>query len=129
MTKTAGDRCCPWCAAGAAPVLDVPATQVGRIEETFGEDPISLPEWRRIYTGTPGARYTDGVIATVKHFAGYGKSKPAQPRSSDIPAMLREVYLYRLKGVREPGTIGHERYQEIDGMPCTHRGNADADTS
>jgi len=58
---------------GLAPVLDVARDlRWGRVEETIGEDPYLV--------GTIGAAYvrgleSAGVIATLKHFAGYSASR------------------------------------------------------
>jgi beta-glucosidase len=57
---------------GLAPVLDVTRDlRWGRVEETIGEDPYLV--------GTTGAAYvrglqSAGVVATLKHFAGYSTS-------------------------------------------------------
>ncbi len=57
---------------GLAPVLDVVRDpRWGRVEETIGEDPYLV--------GTIGAAYvrgleSAGVVATLKHFAGYASS-------------------------------------------------------
>ncbi|WP_158630249.1 beta-glucosidase family protein [Glycomyces terrestris] len=61
---------------GLAPVLDVVAdSRWGRTEETIGEDPY--------LTGVLGTAYVTGlqdagVVATVKHFAGYSASHAAR---------------------------------------------------
>ena len=61
---------------GLAPVLDVVRDpRWGRVEETIGEDPYLV--------GSVGSAYVRGlqaagVIATVKHFAGYSASKGAR---------------------------------------------------
>jgi beta-xylosidase len=58
---------------GLAPVLDVVRdARWGRVEETMGEDPYLV--------GTVGAAYvagleSAGIVATLKHFAGYSASK------------------------------------------------------
>ena len=71
---------------GLAPVLDVARDQRwGRVEETIGEDPYLV--------GTIGAAYvagleSAGIVATLKHFAGYSASRAGpQPRAGlDRPA-------------------------------------------
>ena len=62
---------------GLSPVLDVARDpRWGRIEETFGEDPYLIARMGVAYVkGLQGRDIRDGVIATVKHFAGYGKSE------------------------------------------------------
>jgi beta-glucosidase len=110
---------------GLSPVLDVARDpRWGRIEETFGEDPYLIARMGVAYIrGLQGRDIREGVIATVKHFAGYGKSEAGLNHApSDIPPrMLREVYLYPFeKAVREAGVLSvMNAYQEIDGVPCT----------
>src|SRR5690606_6353707 len=61
---------------GLAPVLDVVRDyRWGRVEETLGEDPYLV--------GSIGAAYVRGledagIIATLKHFAGYAASRAAR---------------------------------------------------
>jgi len=110
---------------GLSPVLDVARDpRWGRMEETFGEDPYLIARMGVAYVeGLQGRDIRDGVIATVKHFVGYGKSEAGLNHApSDIPPrMLREVYLYPFeKAVREAGVLSvMNAYQEIDGVPCT----------
>ena len=58
---------------GLAPVLDVVRdARWGRVEETIGEDPYLV--------GTIGTAYvagleSAGIVATLKHFAGYSASR------------------------------------------------------
>jgi len=109
---------------GLSPVLDVARDpRWGRMEETFGEDPYLIARMGVAYVrGLQGDDIKNGVIATVKHFAGYGKPEAGLNHApSDIPPrMLREVYLYPFeKAVREAGVLSvMNAYQEIDGLPC-----------
>jgi len=109
---------------GLSPVLDVARDpRWGRMEETFGEDPYLIASMGIAYVrGLQGDDIRNGVIATVKHFAGYGKPEAGLNHApSDIPPrMLREVYLYPFeKAVREAGVLSvMNAYQEIDGVPC-----------
>ena len=109
---------------GLSPVLDVARDpRWGRMEETFGEDPYLIARMGVAYVrGLQGDDIRNGVIATVKHFAGYGKPEAGLNHApSDIPPrMLREVYLYPFeKAVREAGVLSvMNAYQEIDGVPC-----------
>lgn len=113
---------------GLSPVLDVARDpRWGRIEETYGEDPFLIAHMGVEYIrGLQGDNIRDGVIATVKHFAGYGKPEAGLNHApSDIPPrMLREVYLYPFeKAVREAGVLSvMNAYQEIDGIPCAASG-------
>ncbi len=60
-----------------APVLDVARDpRWGRIEETFGEDPMLVSQFGVAYVrGLQGDSLTDGVMATGKHFIGHGLSQ------------------------------------------------------
>src|SRR2546430_1326627 len=107
-----------------APVLDVARDpRWGRVEETYGEEPV--------LTGTIGTAYVqglqsddlhDGVAATGKHFLGYSMSEggrnwgPVQLG----PRELREVYAEPFAAViRSAGlaTIMNS-YASVDGLPC-----------
>ncbi len=107
-----------------APVLDVARDpRWGRVEETYGEEPV--------LTGTIGTAYVQGlqndelshgVAATGKHFLGYAVSEggrnwgPVQLGSRE----LREVYAEPFAAViRNAGlaTIMNS-YASIDGIPC-----------
>src|SRR5688572_14092733 len=60
-----------------APVLDVARdARWGRVEETFGEDPYLIARLGVAYIkGIQGENLDEGVIATGKHFVGYGMSE------------------------------------------------------
>src|SRR5437016_10853276 len=107
-----------------APVLDIARDpRWGRVEETYGEDPV--------LTGTIGSAYVQGlqsddlhggVAATGKHFLGYSMSEggrnwgPVQLG----PRELREVYAEPFAAViRNAGlaTIMNS-YASVDGLPC-----------
>ena len=107
-----------------APVLDIARDpRWGRVEETYGEDPV--------LTGTIGTAYVQGlqsddlrhgVAATAKHFLGYSMSEggrnwgPVQMG----PRELREVYAEPFAAViRSAGlaTIMNS-YASVDGLPC-----------
>lgn len=105
---------------GLAPVVDVTRDyRWGRVEETIGEDPYLV--------GTIGTAYVNGlqstgVIATLKHFAGYSASRAGRNLApvSMGPRELADVVLppfemaVRLGGVR---SVMHS-YSEIDGVPA-----------
>ena len=104
---------------GLAPVLDVTRDyRWGRTEETIGEDPYLV--------GTIGAAYVRGlqeagVIATLKHFAGYSASRAGRNHApvSMGRSELADVVLAPFEmAVREgrPGSV-MAAYTEIDGMP------------
>jgi beta-glucosidase len=61
---------------GLAPVLDVSRDpRWGRVEETFGEDPLLASHFGMAYVrGLQGKSLTEGVMATGKHFIGHSLS-------------------------------------------------------
>ena len=109
---------------GLSPVLDICRDpRWGRFEETFGEDPHLTAMFGVAFVeGLQGEQLRDGVLATAKHFVGYGASDgglnwaPAQ-----IPEReLREVYLHPFEAVVRVAGIRSimNGYHELDGMPC-----------
>ncbi|WP_206922501.1 glycoside hydrolase family 3 N-terminal domain-containing protein [Alicyclobacillus suci] len=117
-------------AAGAhqalAPLLDVTRDpRWGRIEETFGEDPYLVAQMGIGYVqGLQGERLSEGVIATGKHFVGYGISEGGMNWApAHIPQReLHEVYLYPFEAVVRAANLGSimPGYHELDGIPCHH---------
>jgi len=109
---------------GLSPVLDVARDpRWGRVEETYGEDPYLVAIMGTAFVkGLQGEDIKQGIVATLKHFVGYGKSEGGLNWApADIPArMLREVYLYPFKkAIKEGGALSvMNAYHEIDGIPC-----------
>jgi beta-glucosidase len=108
---------------GLSPVLDVCRDpRWGRTEETFGEDPYLVARMGMAFVrGLQGDDPTTGVLATAKHFVGYGASEGglnwAPPHIG--PRELREVHLHPFEAVvRAAGVraVMHA-YNEIDGVP------------
>ncbi|QOV36200.1 glycoside hydrolase family 3 C-terminal domain-containing protein [Streptomyces ferrugineus] len=106
---------------GLAPVLDVVRDpRWGRVEETVGEDPY--------LTGTIAAAYvrgleSAGVIATLKHFAGYASSAGAR-NLAPVRAGVRELADITLPpfemALREGGARSvMAAYNETDGVPAS----------
>ncbi|MGW0603031.1 beta-xylosidase/alpha-l-arabinosidase [Streptomyces sp. NPDC002644] len=104
---------------GLAPVLDVVRdARWGRVEETVGEDPYLV--------GTIASAYvrgleSTGVIATLKHFAGYASSAGAR-NHAPVRAGVREIADVTLPpfehGLRHGGARSvMAAYTEIDGVP------------
>ena len=107
-----------------APVLDVCRDpRWGRVEETFGEDPYLVASMgTALLGGIQGEGGPDGIVATVKHFAGHGV--PEGGMNSAPPHMgvreLREIFLAPFEAaIRHGGarSVMHA-YHEIDGVPC-----------
>ncbi|KAB1940999.1 glycosyl hydrolase [Micromonospora sp. ALFpr18c] len=104
---------------GLAPVLDVTRDyRWGRTEETIGEDPYLV--------GTTGAAYVRGleragVVATLKHFAGYSASRGGR-NLAPVPMGHRELADVILPPFEMALRLGGARsvmnsYAEIDGLP------------
>ncbi|WLW52840.1 glycoside hydrolase family 3 N-terminal domain-containing protein [Streptomyces sp. YU58] len=104
---------------GLAPVLDVVRDlRWGRVEETIGEDPYLV--------GTIGAAYvrgleSTGIVATLKHFAGYASSAGAR-NQAPVRAGVRELTDVTLPpfelALREGGARSvMAAYTETDGVP------------
>ena len=106
------------------PVLDVTRdARWGRVEETFGEDAYLAARMGVAYIkGLQGESLHDGVVATGKHFVGYGMSEGgmnwAPPHLAERE--MREVYLYPFEAaVREAKLASMmNAYHELDGIPC-----------
>ncbi|MBI1876636.1 MAG: glycoside hydrolase family 3 C-terminal domain-containing protein [Chloroflexi bacterium] len=109
---------------GLSPVVDVTRDpRWGRTEETFGEDPYLVARMGVAFVhGLQGQNWREGVMATAKHFVGYGMSEGgmnwAPPHLS--PRELREVYLLPFEAaVKEAGLASvMNAYNELDGLPC-----------
>lgn len=104
---------------GLAPVLDVARDyRWGRLEETIGEDPYLVG---MIGTAYVRGMESAGVVATLKHFAGYAGSRGGRNHAPVAigPRELADVVLppfemaIRLGGARSV----MNSYSEIDGMP------------
>ena len=105
---------------GLSPVLDVVRDyRWGRVEETLGEDPFLV--------GSLGTAYVQGlqsagVIATLKHFAGYSASRAARnhgPVSMGLRE-LRDVILPTFEMAVAIGGVGSvmNSYSDVDGVPA-----------
>ena len=109
---------------GLAPVLDVCRDpRWGRTEETFGEDPYLVSRFGVAFTrGLQGPSLRSGVVATLKHFVGYGASDGGMnwAPAGIPPRALREVYLHPFEAaVRVAGARSvMNAYNEIDGILC-----------
>jgi beta-glucosidase len=109
---------------GFSPVLDVVRDpRWGRVEETYGEDPYLVATMGTTFVkGLQGEDIKQGIVATLKHFVGYGKPEGGLNWApADIPLrMLREVYFYPFeKAIKDGGALSvMNAYHEIDGIPC-----------
>ncbi|HEX4203290.1 MAG TPA: glycoside hydrolase family 3 N-terminal domain-containing protein [Ktedonobacteraceae bacterium] len=107
-----------------APVLDVARDpRWGRVEETYGEDPMLIGTIGTAYVqGLQSDDLAHGVAATGKHFLGYAMSEGGRNWAPVQlgPRELREVYAEPFAAViRNAGlaTIMNS-YASVDGLPC-----------
>jgi beta-glucosidase len=106
-----------------APVIDINRDpRWGRIEETFGEDPYLVSRIGLAYIkGIQGYDWQNGVVATAKHFLGYGWSEGGMNWApAHIPEReVREIFVTPFKAAIQEGNIGSimNAYQELDGVP------------
>ncbi|MGN6243500.1 MAG: glycoside hydrolase family 3 protein, partial [Motilibacteraceae bacterium] len=105
---------------GLAPVLDVVRDlRWGRVEECIAEDPYLVGQVGAAYVrGLEGA----GVVATLKHFAGYSASRSGR-NLAPVHAGPREredVFLPPFEtALREGGARSvMNSYAEVDGLPA-----------
>jgi len=105
---------------GLSPVLDVVRDyRWGRVEETMGEDPYLV--------ATLGAAYvrglqSAGVIATLKHFAGYSASRSAR-NHAPVSMGRRELLDIILPTFETAVALAGARsvmnsYSDVDGVPA-----------
>jgi beta-glucosidase len=106
---------------GLSPVLDVVRDyRWGRVEETLGEDPYLVAMLGTAYVRGLEA---EGVIATLKHFAGYSASRAARNHAPVPmgPRELRDVILPPFESAVRAGGARSVMisYAEIDGVPAS----------
>ena len=110
---------------GLAPVIDIARDpRWGRTEETFGEDPYLTSTLGAAYIrGLQGEDWTEGVMATAKHFVGYSASEGGLnwAPAHIPPRELREVYLAPFEAAVRAAKLATimPAYHEIDGEPCS----------
>ena len=112
-----------------APMVDIARdARWGRIMESAGEDPYlgeqiaaaQVRGFQGAYVGAP-----DHVLASVKHFAGYGAAEGGRDYdSADISdELLRNVYLRPYHAAERAGAATFmSAYMNLNGVPAT--GNA-----
>jgi len=105
---------------GLSPVLDVARDyRWGRVEETMGEDPYLVGTLGSAYVrGLEGA----GIVATLKHFAGYSASRGAR-NHAPVPMGPREFADVILPPFEMAVRLGGARsvmnsYSDVDGVPA-----------
>lgn len=95
----------------------------GRTEETFGEDQYLVAEMVAAYVkGLQGNNLKEGIIATLKHFAGHGQPEGGRNHApvNISPREFRETFLFPFEaGIRVAGAGSvMNAYHDIDGIPC-----------
>ena len=106
-----------------APVLDVARDpRWGRLEETYGEDPVLAGVLGTAYVrGMQTDDLAGGVLATGKHFLAYGLSEGGRNHASVQvgPRELREVFAEPFAAaVRDAGLASvMSSYSCVDGLP------------
>jgi beta-xylosidase len=102
-----------------SPVLDVVRDyRWGRVEETMGEDPYLVSQLGTAYVR---GLEDNGIIATLKHFAGYSASKAAR-NHAPVSRGPREFADYILPPFEHAVRVGRVRsvmnsYTDVDGIP------------
>ncbi|PRX67337.1 beta-glucosidase-like glycosyl hydrolase [Nonomuraea fuscirosea] len=105
---------------GLSPVLDVVRDyRWGRVEETMGEDPYLVATLGAAYVG---GLESAGIIATLKHFAGYSASRAAR-NHGPVPMGRRELMDMILPPFEAAIALGGARsvmnsYSDVDGVPA-----------
>ncbi|MEU8818814.1 glycoside hydrolase family 3 N-terminal domain-containing protein [Actinoplanes sp. NPDC048796] len=105
---------------GLSPVLDVVRDyRWGRVEETIGEDPYLVA---LLGAGYVRGLESAGVIATLKHFAGYSASRGARnhgPVSMGRRELLDVILPTFETAIREGGARSvMNSYSDVDGVPA-----------
>ena len=106
-----------------APVLDVARDpRWGRLEETYGEDPVLAGALGAAYVrGMQTDELSRGVLATGKHFLAHGLSEGGRNHAPVQigPRELREVYAEPFAAaIREAGLASvMSSYSCVDGLP------------
>jgi beta-xylosidase len=105
---------------GLSPVLDVVRDyRWGRVEETIGEDPYLVAMLGSAYVrGLQGA----GVLATLKHFAGYSASRAAR-NHGPVPMGRRELLdvilpTFETAVATAAADSVMNSYSDVDGVPA-----------
>ncbi len=108
-----------------APVLDVARDpRWGRLEETYGEDPVLNGTLGVAYVrGLQGSDLREGIACTAKHFVGHGLHEGGMNQAPVQlgPRELREVFAEPFAAViRESGIASvMPAYNSVDGLPCS----------
>lgn len=109
---------------GLSPVIDITRDpRWGRVEETFGEDPYLVSQMGvHFVRGLQGDDFHSGVLATAKHFVGYGMPEGGMNWAPVHipPRELREVFMLPFETAVKEANLQSvmNAYHELDGVPC-----------
>ena len=107
-----------------SPLLDVCYDpRWGRVEETFGEDPYLVASMGVSYVkGLQGKNIKEGIMATGKHFAGYGFPEGGRNLSPVHigERELRDIFLFPFEACVKVAGLSSimNAYHDLDGIPC-----------
>jgi len=107
-----------------APVLDIARDpRWGRVEETYGENPVLAGAIGTAYVrGLQTEDLRGGVICTGKHFLGYGLPEGGMNHAPVHlgPRELREIFAEPFAAaIRDAGLASMmNSYSAVDGLPC-----------
>ncbi|GAA4013759.1 glycoside hydrolase family 3 N-terminal domain-containing protein [Streptomyces plumbiresistens] len=107
-----------------SPVMDlVRDPRWGRVHESYGEDPELVARFAVAFvSGMQGADGSTGVLATGKHFLGYGASEGGLNKAVTQlgrRALVDEYALPFRRAISEAGLgVIMNSYNEIDGIPA-----------
>lgn len=109
---------------GLSPVLDIARdARWGRMEETYGEDAYLVARMGVAFIeGLQGERLTEGVVATAKHFVGYGAPEggmnwaPAHLGDRELRDTYLRPFEHAVRDARLASVMN--AYHELDGVPC-----------
>lgn len=106
-----------------SPVMDIALDpRWGRTHETYGEDPYLCAAMSVAYTrGLQGEDLQRGVIATAKHFLGYGLPQGGVNLAAvELGSRtLRDLFAYPFEAAIQVAGLGSvmNSYSDIDGVP------------
>ena len=95
----------------------------GRVHETYGEDPYLVAAFGTAYvSGLQGEDLSTGVVATGKHFLGYGASEGGL-NSANVEAgsrRVREVFALPFESAIQRAGLRSvmNTYSEVNGVPA-----------
>ncbi|WP_426738214.1 glycoside hydrolase family 3 N-terminal domain-containing protein [Plantibacter sp. 2H11-2] len=95
----------------------------GRVHETYGEDPYLVAAFSVAFTqGMQGPTLSEGVIATAKHFVGYGLPEGGINLSGyeGGPRRTRDLFAFPFEAAIQDAGLASvmNSYSGIDGVPA-----------